>query len=811
MPQPAEVHALADSLVSAYRGAWERVVAEQQKLLSDPLSFRRRMRLAEVRRSIEDSLEGLDDQAAHWVANQLPKAFLAGAAPGGLALAEMWNLVSQEAVQELANNLFHDLLDATLHVRDTTKTLIRKVARDEALQKAIEGKTAQQAGREMRRVLEEHGIHAVKYANGAKHGLAEYSEMAMRTTTAKAYNTGTLSSTPDVQFYEIFDGPNCGLTYHEDPTTALGLVVDRSTALGNLISHPNAVMAGTSVCVLGRATGAYSARWEGPAVRLATLGGRRLTVGPNHPVLTNTGWVRAEDLREGDQVVCQRRSSRAVTVEENIHDCPPLVEEVFKTLGTVGLHSRVIATPVHLHGDGNFCEGEVSIVDVDGVLTQVANTALIQEYGELVLNDADPQHPLVASLRSLPFGLDSVEGSSSSFPHRAQISGVGVPGTYRDAPLNQDPFQRSFSDPDLLRDLSEGLACEIELDSLVLVESDTWSGHAYDLETSTAMYVADGIVVHNCRRSFGARPDITTSEQAKEAATNTTPGQRQSQLEQDASRGDREARAALRGQSRADRLAARQARTRRPAKDTREAYTANGVYTPERQALHDGYLQEQMKVAVRVPDPEYRIMGGGAASGKSSLLQSGDVVLPRGHVMANADEAKDVLPEYRQRLAAKDESAASYVHEESSDMVKRLTDESLRSGYHTVLDGVGNGEIEDLARKIQKGRDAGARRIVGDYVTVDTDEALRRAIARGERIGRFVPEEAIRQGHVNVSKTFYLASRRDDLFDELRLWDNNGEAPRLIYEKINGVERILDRGAWERFLNKNPDLRAGSR
>lgn len=239
MPQPAYLDELMEPLLEAYRSSWLKVLAEQRNLELDPLKYRRRARLAEMRRSIESEMRLLDEQADDWIRNQLPKAFLSGAVGRLVDDDGSFNQINRAALQKLTTELYDELLAATSHVNDTTKRLVRKVGRDAALQKAIQGKTASQAAKEMQRILEDSGIHAVKYANGAKHGLAEYSQMAIRTTTAKAYNGGTLAGHDDVKFFEIFDGPNCGLSAHDDPRMALGMIVDRSTAESYLISHPN--------------------------------------------------------------------------------------------------------------------------------------------------------------------------------------------------------------------------------------------------------------------------------------------------------------------------------------------------------------------------------------------------------------------------------------------------------------------------------------------------------------------------------------------------------------------------------------------
>lgn len=228
------------------------------------------------------------------------------------------------------------------------------------------------------------------------------------------------------------------------------------------------------------------------------------------------------------------------------------------------------------------------------------------------------------------------------------------------------------------------------------------------------------------------------------------------------------------------------------------------VYDVQRiRDVHDPFIQKQMQNAIVVDEPTVTFMGGGPASGKSTLTKTGKVKLPDGHVMVNPDDAKDAIPEYLASIKRKDVNASQFVHEESSDMAKRLLAEAVTGSHNTILDGTGNGSIENLTKKVLGVRRAGAKRIVGEYVTVDTDEAVRRSMERGRRIGRVVPESVIRGTHESVSRVFPEASRTG-LFDELRLWDNT-DGPVLVYEKVDNVETIHRPDLWEAFLRKNPD------
>lgn len=243
MPEVPAVLETENVLIKVYQDAWERVIAQQQALIDDPLKAARRARLAEMRSSIESIMDEVEASSRAWIQSRLPQLYATGGTVGAEAMGAsefLWSSISQEAVEEMAFRLMDDVLAATKHVNATTKGLIRAIAREEGLQKLIEGKTAVQAGREMSRLIAQKGISAIKYSNGAKHGLADYGEMLARTTTAKAYNIGILNGAAQngCQFWEVFDGPGCGWSTHDSGEIALGKIVTRDEALAFPISHP---------------------------------------------------------------------------------------------------------------------------------------------------------------------------------------------------------------------------------------------------------------------------------------------------------------------------------------------------------------------------------------------------------------------------------------------------------------------------------------------------------------------------------------------------------------------------------------------
>jgi predicted ABC-type ATPase len=232
----------------------------------------------------------------------------------------------------------------------------------------------------------------------------------------------------------------------------------------------------------------------------------------------------------------------------------------------------------------------------------------------------------------------------------------------------------------------------------------------------------------------------------------------------------------------------------------------NGDWNPERQKLHREMLDTVLAKAKKQKNPVFHLMGGGPASGKSSILDAGLVESLEDDAYIDPDEMKFGLPEMRDMVEQKDKRAAAFSHEESSSVSKMALAEATKKGTNITLDGTGDGGIQSLRKKILPAREAG-HRIVGSYVTIPTDEAVRRAEERGKGSGRVVPVDQIRQTHIGVSKVFPQAVE-EGLFDEVELYDNSGpkgSQPVKIFEHRDGKSTIHDQAAYEAFLAKGEE------
>lgn len=237
------------------------------------------------------------------------------------------------------------------------------------------------------------------------------------------------------------------------------------------------------------------------------------------------------------------------------------------------------------------------------------------------------------------------------------------------------------------------------------------------------------------------------------------------------------------------------------------------IFSPERQALHDRILSEHVDGVPTSSDPTYHIMGGGPAAGKSSAIEAGIVDVPQGKdaVQINADDIK-----YRtdkegnpvgtslvdaDKISGRKDWAA-FTHEESSYIAKRITAAATERGQDMVLDGTGDNSANSVRGKIAGARAAGYT-VKGHYVTCPTQMAVDRAIVRGEKKGRVVPEQIVRKTHAGVSKVVPEVATD---FDSFSLTDTSGPTPVKVSSATKGGKiEIHDQALWDSFVAKGEE------
>lgn len=238
---PSAAAASGEALIGVYRQAHARLVAAYQQVVDDPLKWRQERRLRELIRTSEAEIDRLMGVTRDWWSTQPGALYQAGAHQTTVALGSpyTWTSVQQEAVEAFTRRTWIDVAARLRHIGNTTRSALRAMAADSTRAALLESRTAVQAGRDMAREAAKRGLWSVEYRNGAKHTMRDYSQMLIRTTTATAYNTGALDQmrSEGIDHVEYRDGPDCGVTSHDDPQKADGLIVHIDDVVQ--LAHPN--------------------------------------------------------------------------------------------------------------------------------------------------------------------------------------------------------------------------------------------------------------------------------------------------------------------------------------------------------------------------------------------------------------------------------------------------------------------------------------------------------------------------------------------------------------------------------------------
>ena len=270
----------------------------------------------------------------------------------------------------------------------------------------------------------------------------------------------------------------------------------------------------------------------------------------------------------------------------------------------------------------------------------------------------------------------------------------------------------------------------------------------------------------------------------------------------------------------------------------------------ERRAVWDGIIRPSVDGVPQGTNPNGSrvfVKAGGGGAGKSSTPKIEGVEIPttgeknangeptpRNAVLSNADDVKEILPEWKQAETASDskmvfspknkpiaegplvDRRAAMVHEESSQIASFQVTVAIREGKDIVIDGTMDNGVEKSLGKLASYRDGGASEIHMIAYSCDTNEAEARAYKRSLETGRKVPTEHLRKAHIKVSANFPTYIEKGNL-DSVTVIDTNRnddgskrDATKIFEYKPSGGIKILNQALFQRFLDKrNDSLKSG--
>lgn len=275
----------------------------------------------------------------------------------------------------------------------------------------------------------------------------------------------------------------------------------------------NCFLPGTLVS--GSVVAAMRSWYRGPAVELVTKSGRRLSVTPNHPVMTAQGLRAAGLLGEGDQLLRDCREIWRTTSDAHDDECPARVEDVFAALRKIATPERRHLRRDDLHGDALWSDGEIKIVRPHRLLLDDGETDGAQQAGERVFVQESAVQPLHVSLGALDLRRERVDTAAPRVPRGGALTldlpgvalqgrpfhSLGVaPSAHLHAAFAETANQHRTTEAGFVSQLLQRHASLVALDEIVEVRHFDYVGHVFDLESvSPNLLVGDGIVNSNCR------------------------------------------------------------------------------------------------------------------------------------------------------------------------------------------------------------------------------------------------------------------------------------------------------------------------
>lgn len=143
------------------------------------------------------------------------------------------------------------------------------------------------------------------------------------------------------------------------------------------------------------ATAVYRRPYSGDWVQVVTEAGREISGTPNHPVLTQRGWVGLGHLAETDHLICDSRrvQESGPPADEDVEHRPATIAEIFDATSAVVVTEREATAQPDFHGDGG--QGDVDVLRPYGVLSVGCFSPVTQSRIDFVLPPPDLKRVLV--------------------------------------------------------------------------------------------------------------------------------------------------------------------------------------------------------------------------------------------------------------------------------------------------------------------------------------------------------------------------------------------------------------------------------
>jgi len=576
---PPDVTRAQQELIRAYRNATRRL---ERQLSGAALTDFQRFRITEQLQQIRVIIAALNQQAQDAAQRMIGPSYRVGIKLSADALVRagievnMGNVLATEAIAVVADQMAMDLIAANASLEIQARRFLRltqqKLLTEQQINQGIargiiEGETRKQVSdrllKQLKGKMEEGARIVIKCKDGKlrSYDPAQYAELVARTRTREAVTQGTIRTGMDYEVYLFQVSVHSGACEMCIPFQGKVFAIVDGTGYPILKEsppfHPNCILPETPVFAPGKRA-AFVAAYNGPVIDIILSNSARVSVTPNHMLLTPTGFAFAKDLCEGQEVLYSTAFENVVFGHPNNNNRPSFIADIVESLSkTSGMcSSSVPATSEDFHGDGRFVNSDINVIWANGLL----RSNIESKSGEVPSeNDFDGTdialfgltccRTTAKMLKTLALAADGIMGgfrdgcaalwphlrhgnfggfasstllnftpaensindalNCSEFTHQFSYTLSGtiaranlIRGQQQSRPLislDAPPFQDAVNiNGKLFLDFLKRNSSQIGVAHVVFKGIRQYSGHVYDLQTDSSLYLCNGIVSSNC-------------------------------------------------------------------------------------------------------------------------------------------------------------------------------------------------------------------------------------------------------------------------------------------------------------------------
>lgn len=470
---------------------------------------------SDMKKEASEQLLKINQTATAYVNDQLPTVYVRNynqVANGinGQIKGYSFELVDSSTVRRLATDnktlLPYKYIDGVKDVRWNTQKV-----NSEVLQGILQGDSIPNLAKRLRAVTEMNRNSAVRNA---------------RTSCTSAENKGRMDMLHDAEDKGV-QTQKGWLATNDDRTRDShaelnGVFVDIDEEFDNGLEYPgdpngdpsevyNCFIGDTKIASNSEIVRSYKHEYEGRLITIKTSGGVNFTCTPNHPILTLSGWVAAESLKNGDDlIVTFGENEFTFGIDPDVNHAFPRIDAIHKLFDKLG-GKRTCALGVNFHGD--IAASDVEIIAHERLLRNDLNSSrfnsinkfkLERTYKTLSGKCSFMEH--FRRIRTSSFCLVRRKCKALSFRfwrfRHSEIHGLR-PIALLDSGRVKSLYNDVSGDVKLIGECLDGFSGMIFADNIISVDFSSGRSHVYNLQTQNGYYFVNSIIPQDKEKSNG--------------------------------------------------------------------------------------------------------------------------------------------------------------------------------------------------------------------------------------------------------------------------------------------------------------------